>query len=242
MKTDCEALQNNNTRLTSVSHLHLFTSSFLPKFLASSVGAWVQRSEPFLRPAELQLSKMGGSQSVDFGVALEKASYCAGETINGYVQVKVLTKDAKMPEHMTVSLVGNAYTAVRYTKTTGTGKNKKRVKKTARQKENLLNLVANVGNIDESQLVEGAQLQCPFAFEIPAHAASSMKVGLGLNHAEIKYQLSIYSKAPGKMFGVSTTCLHSIAVEIVSAPLQRTRRASKISLVLRAVAASLRGK
>jgi len=165
---------------------------------------------------------MGGTQSVDFGVALDKASYCGGETINGYVQVKVLTKDAKMPEHMSVSLVGKAHTAVRYTKTTGTGKNKKRKRKTAYQTENLLNLVAKVGNIDESQLVEGAQLQCPFSFEIPANALSSMKYGSGSNRGEIKYQLSIFSKVPGKLYGVSTTCLHSVAVDIVAAPPQPT--------------------
>jgi len=72
---------------------------------------------------------MGGKRSVDFGVALEKASYFAGETIKGYVQVNVLTNDVKVPE-LRVSLVGNAVTHVRYKSNNDDGKVEKTAKET----------------------------------------------------------------------------------------------------------------
>ena len=116
---------------------------------------------------------MGSKQSVDFGVALEKTSYYSGEIISGYVQVKVLTDDVNVPE-LSVSLVGNAVTQVRYTTTTGTGENKRRVKETARQTLSLLKLNSKVRSIDKGRLVKGAQLQCPFAFVIPADTMPPM--------------------------------------------------------------------
>ena len=165
---------------------------------------------------------MGGSHSVDFGVALEKTSYYSGEIISGYVQVKVLTDDVNVPE-LSVSLVGNAVTQVRYTTTTGTGENKRRVKETARQTLSLLKLNSKVRSIDKGRLVKGAQLQCPFAFVIPADAVPSMSALFwGRNTAEIKYQLSIYTTTPGKLFGTNTSCVHSVALNIVEAPPQLT--------------------
>jgi len=165
---------------------------------------------------------MGGTQSVDFGVALEKASYCAGETVNGYVLVNVLTDDVKVPD-LSISLVGNAFTQVRYMTTKGSGDNKRRVEEIARQTVNLLRLNAKVGNIDQGRLIQGAQLQCPFAFVIPADVVPSIPaLVMGRNTAEIKYQLSIYATTPGKLFGTSTKCVHSVAVNIVAAPPQLT--------------------
>ena len=74
---------------------------------------------------------MGGSQSVAVNIALDKPVYVAGEVVRGYADVKVLKDGVVLPD-LAVSLSGTTATAVRYTKTTGTGKNKKRVKKTAR--------------------------------------------------------------------------------------------------------------
>ena len=108
---------------------------------------------------------MGSKQSVDFGVALEKASHCAGETIHGYVQVNVLTNDVKVPE-LSVSLVGNAVTHVRYKRTKDdSGK----AEETAKETKKILRLNAKVNNIDKSRLVKGTHLQCPFAFAIPVN-------------------------------------------------------------------------
>jgi len=141
---------------------------------------------------------MGSKQSVDFGVALEKASHCAGETIHGYVQVNVLTNDVKVPE-LSVSLVGNAVTHVRYKRTKDdSGK----AEETAKETKKILRLNAKVSNIDKNRLVKGTHLQCPFAFAIPVNAVSSMPtLVVGHNKAEISYQISIYATTPGRLYG-----------------------------------------
>ena len=101
---------------------------------------------------------MGGSQSVAVNIALDKPVYVAGEVVRGYADVKVLKDGVVLPD-LTVSLSGTTATAVRYTKTTGTGKNKKRVKKTARSNITFLMLQAKVGKIEASQLAAAAHLQ-----------------------------------------------------------------------------------
>ena len=77
---------------------------------------------------------MGGSQSVAVNIALDKPVYVAGEVVRGYADVKVLKDGVVLPD-LAVSLSGTTATAVRYTKTTGTGKNKKRVKKTRSRRQ-----------------------------------------------------------------------------------------------------------
>lgn len=155
---------------------------------------------------------MGGTQSVEFGVALEQASYFPGETINGYVQVRVLADNIKVPE-LCVSFTGTAFTQVYHKRS------KESSAKLLKQNEVFLNIVAKVGSIDQGRLVRGAQLQCPFAFTIPNYVVASMpEIVDGRARAEIKYQVSIYSTKPGKVFGSNTTCVHSVAVDMLASP------------------------
>ena len=103
---------------------------------------------------------MGGSQSVDFGVALDKASYCAGETVHGYVQVKVLADNIKVPE-LSVSLTGVVLTQVyqKYDDSSG---------KLLKENKSLLKLNAKVRSIDQGRLQDLRQGRaCPGAHPRP---------------------------------------------------------------------------
>ena len=163
---------------------------------------------------------MGGSQSVAVNIALDKPVYVAGEVVRGYADVKVLKDGVVLPD-LTVSLSGTTATAVRYTKTTGTGKNKKRVKKTARSNITFLMLQAKVGKIEASQLAAAAHLQVPFEFALPADAISSMqKLSFGGNSAAITYRVGVSATKPGMLFGTSTSWLARAEVDVVSAPPQ----------------------
>jgi hypothetical protein len=88
---------------------------------------------------------MGGNQSVKLGVALDKASYGVGETVNGYVQVDVLADDVDIPE-LSVSLVGNAHTQVRH-RVNDKRKNKRYKNMIFKQKRALLKLDAKVSTV-----------------------------------------------------------------------------------------------
>ena len=138
--------------------------------------------------------------------------------MRGYADVKVLNDGVVLPD-LAVSLSGTTATAVRYNKTTGTGKNKKRVKKTARSNITFLMLQAKVGKIEASQLAAAAHLQVPFEFALPADAISSMqKLSFGGNSAAITYRVGVSATKPGMLFGTSTSWLARAEVDVVSAP------------------------
>ena len=160
---------------------------------------------------------MGGSQSsVSVNIALDKAVYCAGETVRGYADVHVLKDNVEVPD-LTCSMSGITQTAVRYKKTTGTGKNKKTVYRTAHSSVTFLMLQAKVGTFERGQLARDAHLQVPFEFVLPIDAISSMpKFSLGLNHAMITYSVGLSMTTPGMLFGTNTTWLARVAVDVVS--------------------------
>lgn len=162
---------------------------------------------------------MGGSQSsTKIAVAVDKSLYNAGEVVRGYVQVTDVQADLALPD-ISVTFLGSAFTRVRYTKTTGSGKNKKRVKKTATQNHTLVKLDTKVGQVDSSLVSEGASLQWPFEFAIPSDATSSMApISFGRNKAKITYSVSVHATAPGKLWGTSTTCVQRVELDVVAAP------------------------
>ena len=161
---------------------------------------------------------MGGKQSIQLGVALDKSIYEAGGTVAGFVQVDVHADDVNLPE-LGVSLVGSAFTQVEYEVTVGSGDNQRTEKRTASQTVQLLQLDSKVGDIDSSRLVKGARLQCPFSFELPSTLVSSMPVILaGSDRAHISYCVKIMTTTPGMLYGKTTKCVCSVELDVVAAP------------------------
>jgi len=143
---------------------------------------------------------MGGSQSVSVNIALDKAAYCAGETVKGYADVAVLKDGVVMPD-LTMSLSGVTVTRVRYRKTTGSGKNRKTEWETARSHHTFLMVQSKVGNLD-GQLGAGAHLQIPFEFAIPVDAISTCPLfTMGRNMCRITYYAGVSASKPGVFFG-----------------------------------------
>ena len=177
---------------------------------------------------------MGGSLSAlakkaNVQVALDKALYTAGDVVRGYVQIVILADDVDIPA-LAVNFAGSANTQVHYMETVGSGDNQHKVSRTACQTVNLANFDTRIAPLDPSiaKAKAGARIQCPFEFVVPLDAPTSMPaLHIGQDVASISYTVGVLATFPGKLYGSTTSAVHSVEVDIV-APTPAALQAQRI--------------
>mmetsp|Transcript_3634 Transcript_3634/g.5644 ORF Transcript_3634/g.5644 Transcript_3634/m.5644 type:complete len:515 (-) Transcript_3634:372-1916(-) len=154
-----------------------------------------------------------GEKAATVVVTLDQESVTAGSYLTGKVYLSV-HKPVVDCSSLVLNIQGYEKTKVTYTTSTGTGKNRKTHRKTARSQSNFLNTFFPLAEMSSGSLPQG-DYEYPFKFLVPSGLPSSMSAERGSGSCNIGYSVDARLHRDGWM---AWSVQHSRHFVVVTTP------------------------